>query len=307
MNTPSAPGSVDAYPCPYCRMTGPLTARATCRTCGAPAKVNTLVSGSGWEELPGAADMAEIQFGRSRVQIAGSFVPVADFNLHPDDRIWFSHHKITFVEPGVKLANYKDGKSFITRLLAKMENFQLQATGPGHVALSDNHPGEIVSLPLDPGKRMWVRDHVFLAATDSVTYAPTANNLYFKVRDGGDVEYEYPLGQFDDIFHAPSAPGLLLLHSPGNTMFRDLAPHETVYVKPDALLYRDLTISTFLTAEYPQSQMSIFGGLLGNRYANRNVWLKLTGPGRVAISSKYEQEFNPPHPIIEGTVEFIRW
>lgn len=303
MSTQPTPGSVDAYPCPYCRMTGPLSDRATCRTCGAPAKVHQLVSDSGWEELPGAADMAHIQFGRSHVQIAGTFVPVADFDLHKDDRIWFSHHKLTFVESSVHLTNYKDGKSFFTRMLAHMESYMLQATGPGHVALSDNHPGEIVSLPLDRGGRMWVRDHCFLAATDAVTYTPTANNLYFKVQDGDETETEYPIGQYDDIFHAPNEPGLLLLHSPGNTMFRDLQSGESVYVQPEALLYRDLGVSTWLTAEYPQTQISIWG----NRYANRNLWLKLTGPGRVAISSKYEREFNPPRPIVSGTVEFIRW
>jgi uncharacterized protein (AIM24 family) len=284
-------------------MTAPLTDRATCRTCGAPAKVHLLVSESGWEELPGAKDMAHIQFGRSHVQIAGSFVPVADFNLHQDDRIWFSHQKLTFAESTIKLANFKDGKTFFTRARAKMQSYMMQATGPGHVALSDNHLGELVSLPLEKGKGMWVRSHAFLAATDSVTYTPSPNNLYFDVRNGDENETEYPIGQYDDIFHAPNDQGLLLLHSPGNTMFRDLKQSETVYVKPDALLYRDLGVSTYLTAEYPQAKMSIFG----NRFHNRNIWLKLTGPGRVAISSKYEKEFNPPHPIVDGTVEFIRW
>jgi uncharacterized protein (AIM24 family) len=303
MSTQTTPGSVDAYPCPYCRMTGPLSERATCRTCGAPAKVHQLVSDSGWEELPGAKDMAHIQFGRSHVQIAGSFVPVADFDLHPEDRIWFSHHKLTFAESSIKLANYKDGKSFFTRVRAKMQSFMMQATGPGHVALSDNHLGEIVSLPLEKGNGMWVRSHAFLAATESVTYTPTENNLFFSVRNGDETETEYPLGQYDDIFHAPNEKGLLLLHSPGNTMFRDLKQSETVYVKPDALLYRDLNVYTHLIAEYPQAKMSIFG----NRHQNRNIWLKLTGPGRVAISSKYEQEFTPPRQIVGGTIGFVRW
>ncbi|MBS0194542.1 MAG: AIM24 family protein [Proteobacteria bacterium] len=303
MSTPITPGSVDAYPCPYCRMTGPLSERGTCRTCGNPAKVNALVSDSGWEELPGAKDMAHIQFGRSHVQIAGSFVPVADFDLQAGDRIWFPHHKLTFAESSVKLANHKDGKSFFTRFLAKMERYLLEATGPGHLALSDNHPGEIVSLPLDRGKAMWVRNHCFLAATDAVTYAPSANNLYFKVRNGNDIEIERPLGMYDDIFSAPNEQGLLLLHSPGNTMFRDLQPHESVYVQADALLYRDLSVSAWLIAEYPRAKVSIFS----NQYANRHLWLRLTGPGRVAISSKYEREINNPHPIVEGTVEFIRW
>jgi uncharacterized protein (AIM24 family) len=303
MNTQTTPGSVDAYPCPYCRMTGPLSDRATCRTCGAPAKVHQLVSDSGWEELPGAKDMAHIQFGRSHVQITGTFVPVADFDLHPEDRIWFSHHKLTFAEPSIKLANFKDGKSFFTRARAKMQSFMMQAMGPGHVALSDNHLGEIVSLPLNKGSGMWVRSHAFLAATDSVTYTPIENNLFFSVRKGDETETEYPLGRYDDIFHAPNDKGLLLLHSPGNTMFRDLKQSEIVYVKPDALLYRDLNVYTYLLAEYPHAETSIFG----NRNQNRTIWLKLMGPGRIAISSKYEQEHVPPTPIVNGTIKSVRW
>lgn len=304
MSTQTATSSAEAYSCPYCRMTGPLSDRATCRTCGARAKVHQLVSNSGWEELPGAKDMAHIQFGRSHVQIAGSFVPVADFDLHEGDRIWFSHHKLTFAESSIKLANYKDGKSFIKRVLAKMESYMLQATGPGHLALSDNHLGEIVSLPLDKGKGMWVRSHVFLAATDSVTYIPSRNYLFYRVNNGKDTESEYPLGRYDDIFHAPNEIGLLLLHSPGNTMYRDLKESEEVYVKPDALLYRDLTVTPSLVAEYPQAKISIFGS---GRYRNHNIWLRLTGPGRVAISSKYEQEFGSYEPIVGGNIEFISW
>jgi len=142
-----------------------------------------------------------------------------------------------------------------------------------------------------------------LAATASVTYEPTANNLFFSMRKGDETETEYPLGRFDDVFYAPNEPGLLLLHSPGNTMFRDLKPRETVYVKPDALIYRDISVSTYLTAEYPHAERSIFG----SGYQNRNIWLQLSGPGRVAISSKYEKEFVPLRPIVDGTIEIIRW
>ena len=57
---------------------------------------------------------------------------------------------------------------------------------------------------------------------------------------------------FGDIFTAPRSPGLLLLHSPGNTFVRDLAPGETLLVQPSALLYRDTSVQMHLHLEYPQ-------------------------------------------------------
>ena len=41
----------------------------------------------------------------------------------------------------------------------------LEAHGPGHIALSDNHAGEVIALPLQHGQSMWVKEHRFLTAT----------------------------------------------------------------------------------------------------------------------------------------------
>lgn len=281
---PSAGGSSEAYFCSYCRTTGPLSAVGACLACGTHARVDRLVSDSGWIELPGAEDLAHIQFGRSHLQVAGNFVPVADFNLVEGDRVWFSHHKLVFVEETVSLTRHNDGKSFFTKLAASMPRVLLSASGPGHLALSDNHAGELVALPLEAEQRMWVRDHVFLAATESVSYEPVANNLMVWISKGNESERYFPLGYYDDIFHARGEKGLLLIHSPGNTMYRDLAPGETTLVKPDALLYRDLTVRPSLLAEKPRL---VNGGMFS--WARPHLWLSLTGPGRVAISSKYEQ------------------
>jgi uncharacterized protein (AIM24 family) len=186
----------------------------------------------------------------------------------------------------------------------------LSAQGPGRIALSDNHMGEIVALPIDDGDGYWVRDHVFLAATPAVTYRPHRNDLWLKFRkdNGKETEYEveYPLGRYDELFEAQGGPGLLLLHSPGNTMFRDLGAGETIRVPPQALLYRDLSVTPYLVAEYP-STSGWFAWFMTQNYENRHLWLSLTGPGRVAISSKYEKEHAHPYPIVDGTVQFHRW
>jgi len=298
------------YRCPYCRQTGTLGPRAECRFCGAPARLQEISSDSGWEELPGAEDMAHIQIGHSSVQIAGDYVPIAEFTLVDGDAIWFPHHKLTFTEERVHLAKHADGNGFLNRARAGMTMALLSATGPGRIALSDNHMGEIVALPIDDGHGYWVRDHVFLAATPTVAYRPHQNSLWLKFRkdNGRDTEYEveYPLGRYDELFHAQGGPGLLLLHSPGNTMFRDLGAGETIRIPPQALLYRDLSVTPYLVAEYP-STAGWRSWFAMQNYENRHLWLSLTGPGRVAISSKYEKEHAQPYPIVDGTVQFHRW
>lgn len=301
-----APNSAESYSCPYCRTTAPLTERATCRSCGAPAKLSELVSASGWVELPGAADMAEIQFGRSHLQVAGSFVPVADFRLDGAETIWFPPHKLTFAESGVSIGQHNDGNGFWTKAKAGMPRYLVNASGQGHIAISDNHPGEIVALPLNPNVGIWAKSHVFLAATTEIFYNPVQNGLWLRkrIQRGDDTEYEteYPLGYYDDVFFTQANPGLLLLHSPGNTMFRDLAPNETVFVKPDALLYRDLSVAPYLIVEYPRTPFSVWWS-----HQNRHTWLSLTGPGRVAISSKYEEEHEDLGTLVDGTFQTMSW
>jgi uncharacterized protein (AIM24 family) len=309
-STVTAATSSGSYRCPYCRRTGTLGPRGECQSCGAHARVQEIVSDSGWEELPGAEDMAHIQIGRSSVQIAGAFVPIAEFTLVDGDAIWFPHHKLTYAEERVQLGKHADGNGFLNRVRAGMVMTLLTARGPGRIALSDNHMGEVVALPIDDGHGYWVRDHVFLAATPTIAYRPHKNSLWLKFRkdSGKDTEYEveYPLGQYDELFSAQGGPGLLLLHSPGNTMFRDLGAGETIRVPPQALLYRDLSVTPYLVAEYP-STTGWRGWFATQNYENRHLWLSLTGPGRVAISSKYEKEHSHPYPIVDGTVQFHRW
>jgi uncharacterized protein (AIM24 family) len=77
----------------------------------------------------------------------------------------------------------------------------------------------------------------------------------------------------------------LLLHSPGNTFVRDLAPNETLLIQPSALLYRDMSVRAHLHLEYPQSRGISFWG----RFNYRSIWLRLIGPGRVAVQSVYQR------------------
>ncbi|HTL97628.1 MAG TPA: hypothetical protein VL181_02380, partial [Holophagaceae bacterium] len=90
----TGPGPVRAYTCPWCACVSDGT-QLSCPGCGISIDVRkTVVTESGWTELPGRKDMAKLQFGNSFCQIEGAYVPVADFKLAPEDSVYFAHHSL---------------------------------------------------------------------------------------------------------------------------------------------------------------------------------------------------------------------
>jgi uncharacterized protein (AIM24 family) len=285
---------MNAYICRYCRQPSD-PAQPTCPLCGAPVDVRDHVSETGWTAQPPIRDMARLQFGQSHLQIAGTTVPVAEFNLAQQDWIYFSHHTLLWTDTQARLGNMPMRGGW-KRVMAGLPLIMMEARGPGHVALSDNHAGEVVALPLQHGQQMWVREHRFLCATGTIAYDWTSNDVWYTTgQDRNDQETHYPMGQFGDIFTArtgPDAntgPGLLLLHARGNTFIRDLQPGQSLLVQPSSLLYRDMSVRLNLHLEYPRNTGISFWN---NRLSYRNVWIRLHGPGRIAVQSVYEPPEN---------------
>jgi uncharacterized protein (AIM24 family) len=153
------------------------------------------------------------------------------------------------------------------------------ARGPGRIAFSHDHPGEMVALPLHPGQSVDVREHVLVAATGDVGYDFVNPNIYYSTQRGNERESEYPVGYFMDRFTAHRQPGLVLIHGAGNVFTRRLGEHESLLIHPQALLFRDSTVSMHLHLEYPA------GG--GMSMWNAYIWLRVYGPGRVGVRSAY--------------------
>ena len=162
--------------------------------------------------------------------------------------------------------------SLFNRMYAGMPLVLMRASGPGHVALSEDHPGEVVALPIPPGRGFVVREHAFLSATDSIDFTWQNSPVWMQVQHGNDTEYEYPIGRFLDFFVATGQPGLLLLHSPGNLFVRDLAVGQAILVQPGSLVYSDNSVGYSLHAEYPAA-----GGFSWRSYQYRTIWLRLKG------------------------------
>jgi uncharacterized protein (AIM24 family) len=96
------------------------------------------------------------------------------------------------------------------------------------------------------------------------------------------------VGQYIDRFVAGERPGAVLIQVGGNAFVRDLAEGEAILVKPPALLYKDPTVALQMHVEFPSAGVR-FWRSWGNRY----LWLRLYGPGRVALQSSYERLEDP--------------
>jgi len=274
---------MNQYVCRYCRQPSDPQS-PTCPLCGAPVDIKDIVSDSGWIEQPPIRDMARLQFGQSHCQIEGTTVPVVDFSLAQQDMVYFSHHVLLWTDPATRLANMSMRGGW-KRMMAGMPLIMMEAHGPGHLALSDNHAGELIALPLQNGQQIWVREHRFLCATGNIRYDWDQTHIWYETGTGDDRETHYPMGQYADIFTATDRPGLLLLHCPGNAFIRDLRPGESLLIQPSSLLYRDVSVHVHLHLEYPRNMGFQFWH---PRWSYRNIWVRLTGPGRVAVQSVYQ-------------------
>ena len=282
---PGTPPASAQQKCPWCGTAVQAISGASenCPRCGAVLQVQKTASISGWLELPPRRDMAKLQFGNSSCQIEGLYVPVADMNLAAEDSVYFSHHVLLWMDPKVNISTMSM-KGGWKRMFAGMPLIMTQAQGPGHIAFSKDEPGEVIALPLQPGQAVDVREHMFLAATSSVEYDWFQTQVWYTVRNNNDSETIYPVGALMDRFSSPSRPGLLLLHAGGSVLVRQLAQGETILVKPTALIFKDPSVQMHMHIEHPNTGMSSWG-----YRTNRSIWLRLFGPGRVAIQSAFER------------------
>ena len=270
-----------SYTCAWCgTQTDP--AALSCTACGAQVDVRAVTTTSGWTKLPPRKDMAKLQFGSSYCQIEGAFVPVADMNLSAADSVYFAHHVLLWKDTGVGI-DTMPMKGGFKRLMAGLPFIMMQAQGPGHIAFSRDAPGELIALPLQPNQEIDVREHQFMVPTGAVKYDFFNTNVWYETGSSDEKETHYPLGWIMDRFRAEDKPGLLLLHAAGNVFVRELAAQEFMLIKPSALIFKDPSVSFKLHFEFPSIKYRLWGNW-GNRY----IWLRVQGPGRVAVSSVFE-------------------
>jgi uncharacterized protein (AIM24 family) len=290
---PLPPASSRQYQCPWCahRFDAGST---SCPACGAPVDVRSAVTDSGWTELPAIRDMAKLQFGQSFCQIEGKYVPVADFKLAAGDGVYFAHHLLLWKDDQAQISAMPLAKGW-KRLFAGLPLIMTQAMGPGRIAFSKDKPGELIALPLQAGQSVDVREHVFMVATHSIVYEWFQTGIWFDTQEGNNTERHHPIGMYMDRFAAPAAPGLLLMHGAGNVFVRKLAAGQTILIKPSSLLFKDPTVRMNLHFEHPGGTWKSW-----RAWGNRYCWLRMHGPGRVAVQSNYEPMEDPGTNLVRS-------
>jgi uncharacterized protein (AIM24 family) len=307
---------VTSYACPYCRMTS-SGAETTCPSCGAPVDVSRRTT-SGWTEQPPIPDMTRIQMGGSVMQILGKLTPAADVKMPAGEGVFFPQHSLLWQDPSVQVDSMGLRGGW-DRMRGGLPVVMLEATGPGTISFSADRPGELVAIPVPAGGSVDVREHHMVAATRGMGFDWYDSGIWFMTRgdpnagsqSGGagllkmgldlagvdigrqerrsdETEYHYPLGRHVDRYAAGDRPGLVLAQAGGNVFLRDLAEGESILVKPPAMLYKDPSVGWQMHVEFPRAGMK-FWRSWGNRY----LWVRLSGPGRIALQSSYDRLEDP--------------
>jgi uncharacterized protein (AIM24 family) len=306
------------YKCPYCRSTS-TGGGTTCPDCGAPVDV-ALRTTSGWTELPAIPDMTQVQLGRSSAQIVGKLAPALEMRLAEGDEegVYFPDHTLLWQDPGVRIEALPLRQAW-DRMHAGLPLVMLRAGGPGVISFSHDNPGEMVVIPLEAGSGVDVREHSLVAATSSVAYDWYETGVWFSSRGQGsstdsggagllkmgfsmagidmggrderrddEIAYHYPMGRYVDRFSTSERRGAVIVQAGGNCFVRDLAEGESILVKPPALLFRDQSVAYQLHVEFPHAGMKLW-----RTWGNRYMWLRLWGPGRIALQSSYDRLEDP--------------
>jgi uncharacterized protein (AIM24 family) len=209
-------------------------------------------------------------WGGVTYHIDGELVPVLSIDVSRMP-VYFEHHILLWKHPTVQIG-LKTLRGMLRRMVAGMQVFVTQAQGNGVVAFSRDGPGHIVPIHLSHGQELHVREHQFLAATDSVDYS------FERVRGISNMLFGQS-GFFIDRFRGHSGDGVLWLHGYGNVFEKVLAAGESIDVEPGGWLYKDPGVRMDTVVDRLTS--GLFGAQV-NFILNR-----FTGPGRVGIQSMY--------------------
>jgi hypothetical protein len=232
----------DSPICRYCRHPA-ASESLSCPLCG--AAVDIRVTSSGWMEQPVIQSMTRIRCGNTRCQIAGTLTPMAEFDLAPDDWVYFAPHALLWADTATTLEVAPVPSSYDPAARrghdprpADLPRSLLEGHGPGHIGVSENRAGELSAVPLAKGQSVHILENQFLCATGSVSYRYLRCPIHYrKYSRGGEHECEYPSGRYHYRFTASGGPGLLLLHAAGNVFVRDLTETESILVQSGSPVY----------------------------------------------------------------------
>jgi uncharacterized protein (AIM24 family) len=209
-------------------------------------------------------------FGGVTYHIEGELVPALHVELGSTG-VYFEHHILLWKDPAVQVA-LRPMKGAFKRILAGMPFMLTGAKGPGRIAFSRDGTGQVFGLHLKPGVAVDVREHQWLAATDTIEYS------FSRVRGAANMLFS-GTGFFIDTFSCPEREGILWLHGFGNVFELTLGPGESIDIEPGGWIYKDQTV------QMQTMLQRLSTGLFAS--AGQICWNRFTGPGKIALQTMY--------------------
>ena len=209
-------------------------------------------------------------FGGVTYHIEGELVPALTVELSGVP-IYFEHHVLLWKDPVLQIG-IKSLAGAFKRVLAGMPVIMTEARGPGRIAFSRDGAGHVFPLHLNAGQGVDVREHQFLAATDSMDFTFTWNKGAANMLFGGT-------GLFIDTFTCRQGQGVLWLHGYGNVFDVLLQPGEQIDIEPGGWIYKDTTVQ--MQTQFQGLKTGLFGS------GGQLFWNRFTGPGRVGLQTMY--------------------
>jgi len=207
-------------------------------------------------------------FGGVTYNITGELVPVLNIELSHMP-IYFEHHVLLWKQTTVDIG-IKNLQGAFKRVIAGLPLFITEAKGPGSLGFSRDSTGHILSIHLRHGERIDVREHQFLAATDSLKYDFKFTKGAVNVLFGGT-------GFFIDSFTCTQDQGILWLHGYGNVFEVQLNAGEQIDIEPGGWIYKDPSVK--METMFQKLSTGFLAG------AGQLFWNRFTGPGKVGIQS----------------------
>jgi len=212
----------------------------------------------------------EETFAGYTYHLDGELVPALTVDLLEGQTIYFEHHILLWKNTAIAI-KIRPMKGTLKRMIAGMQIFVTEATGPGEIAVSRDGVGHVFGIHMKQGEGLHVREHQFLAATGNIDYSFERMKGISNMLFGGT-------GIFIDKFNVTSGDGILWLHGYGNVFEKVLGPGEQIDIEPGGWLYKD-----------PGMQMETKIQTLSTGFlAGMNIVMnRFTGPGRIGIQSMY--------------------
>ena len=208
------------------------------------------------------------KFAGVTYHIEGELVPVLQIELSQVP-VYFEHHVLLWKDLTVNVS-VKSLSGVFKRMIAGINIFVTQAQGIGRISFSRDGAGQVFAIHLKSNEGIDVREHQFLAATDSVDYT-------FKRVQGIANMFLGATGFFIDTFKCANQEGIVWLHGYGNVFEIVLNAGEQIDIEPSAWIYKD----TSVTMETIFQNLSTgFLASPGQLFFNR-----FKGPGRLGIQS----------------------